>query len=223
MWACAVARGPTRRWPRRSAATTSTVTDLDRIYRQQQVARATSDRGGRDRHPEGARRPHRRQRPRSQAANLGRRQRPHRGRQGPLLCRAGRKHDGALDAKDRAFIKGPRDTLRSHREYRSLDGRRSLAKLRKAHKRLHTAYLLKESLGPRWDSQPESGAHVLFTQWTQRLTWQWLTAYETVAARIDRHGDGIASYGHPRTRSVLACWRGAKQDPRPPASALGLS
>ena len=56
-------------------------------------------RGGRDRHPEGPRLPHRRQRPRPKAANLGRRQGPHRGRHGSLLCRAGREKDGAHPAR----------------------------------------------------------------------------------------------------------------------------
>ncbi len=56
-----------------------------------------------------------------------------------------------LAAKDRAFIKGQRYTLLSHRENLSLDGRRSLAKLLKANTRLNTAYLLKESFGQLWD------------------------------------------------------------------------
>ena len=77
-----------------------------------------------------------------------------------------------LAAKDRAFIKGQRDTLLSHREHLSLDGRRSLTKLLKANTRLNTAYLLKESFGQLWDYQTESGARAFFTRWKQRLTWQ---------------------------------------------------
>jgi hypothetical protein len=72
-------------------------------------------------------------------------------------------------AKDRAFIKGQRSTLLSHREHLSLNGRRSLAKLLKANKRLHTAYLLKESCGQLWVYQTESGARTFFTRWKQRL------------------------------------------------------
>jgi hypothetical protein len=63
--------------------------NLDSIYMQQLVDRATGERRGRDGHPEGARLPHRRQRSRPKAANLGRRYGLHRGRQGSLLCRAG--------------------------------------------------------------------------------------------------------------------------------------
>jgi hypothetical protein len=48
---------------------------------------------------------------------------------GDALDEVRRREYRRLAAKDRAFIKGPRDTLLSHREHRSLDGRRSLAKL----------------------------------------------------------------------------------------------
>ena len=108
-----------------------------------------------------------------------------------------------LAAKDRAFFKGQLYTLFSHRENLSLDGRRSLAKLLKANKRLNTAYLLKESFGQLWDYQTESGARAFFTRWTQSLKWQRLTSYETFAAMIDRHWDGIASYCHPENKVSL--------------------
>jgi transposase len=110
--------------------------------------------------------------------------------------------------KDRAFIKGPRYTLLSHREHLSLDGRRSLAKLLKANKRLNTAYLLKESFGQLWDYQTEGGARAFFTRWTQSLKWQRLTSYETFAAMIERHWDGIASYCHPENKVSLGLVEG---------------
>jgi transposase len=50
-------------------------------------------------------------------------------------------------AKDRAFIKGQRYTLLSHRANLTLVGRRSLQKLLRANTRLATAYLLKEDFG----------------------------------------------------------------------------
>ena len=108
-----------------------------------------------------------------------------------------------LAAKDRAFIKGQRYSLLSHRENLSLDGRRSLAKLLKANKRLHTAYLLKESFGQLWSYQTEGGARAFFERWNQSLPWQRLTSYETFAAMIDRHWEGLASYGHPENRVSL--------------------
>ena len=113
-----------------------------------------------------------------------------------------------LAAKDRAFIKGQRYTLLSHREHLSLDGRRSLAKLLKANKRLNTAYLLKESWGQLWDYQTESGARACFRRWTQSLKWQRLTSYEKFAAMIDRHWDGIASYCHPENTVSLGLVEG---------------
>jgi len=113
-----------------------------------------------------------------------------------------------LAAKDRAFIKGQRYTLRSHRENLSLDGRRSLAKLLKANKRLNTAYLLKESFGQLWDYQTERGARAFFERWTQSLKWQRLTSYEKFAAMIERHWDGIASYCHPENTVSLGLVEG---------------
>ena len=65
---------------------------------------------------------------------------------GDALDEVRRREYCRLAAKDRAFIKGQRYTLLSHRENLSLDGRSSLAKLLKANKQLNTAYLFKESL-----------------------------------------------------------------------------
>lgn len=113
-----------------------------------------------------------------------------------------------LAAKDRAFIKVPRYTLLSHRDNLSLDGRRSLAKLLKANKRLNTAYLLKESFGQLWGYQTECGARAFFTRWKQSLKWQRLTPYEKFAAMIDRHWNGIASYCHPENMVSLGLVEG---------------
>jgi transposase len=127
---------------------------------------------------------------------------------GDALDEIRRREYRRLAAKDRAFIKGPRYTLLSHREHLSLDGRRSLAKLLKANKRLNTAYLLKESFGQLWDYQTEGGARAFFTRWTQSLKWQRLTSYETFAAMIERHWDGIASYCHPENKVSLGLVEG---------------
>lgn len=78
----------------------------------------------------------------------------------------------------------------------------------KAHTRLNTAYLLNESVGQLWGYQTESGARAFFTRWKQSLTWQRLTSYETFAAMIDRHGDGIASYCHPENKVSLGLVEG---------------
>jgi len=127
---------------------------------------------------------------------------------GDALDEVRRREYRRLAAKDRVFIKGQRYTLLSHRENLSLDGRRSLAKLLKANKRLNTAYLLKESFGQLWDYQTESGARAFFTRWKQSLKWQRLTPYEKFTAMIDRHWDGIASYCHPENKVSLGLVEG---------------
>ena len=127
---------------------------------------------------------------------------------GDALDEVRRREYRRLAAKDRAFIKGQRYTLLSHRENLSLDGRRSLAKLLKANTRLNTAYLLKESFGQLWDYQTESGARAFFMRWKQSLKWQRLMPYEKFAAMIDRHWDGIASYCHPENKVSLGLVEG---------------
>jgi transposase len=121
---------------------------------------------------------------------------------GDALDKVRRREYRRLAAKDRAFIKGQRYTLLSHREHRSLD------KLLKANKRLNTAYLLKESFGQLWDYQTEGWARAFFERWRQSLTWQRLTPYEKFAAMIARHWEGIASYCHPENKVSLALVEG---------------
>jgi len=62
------------------------------------------------------------------------------------LDKVRRSEYARLSGADRKFIKGQRYTLLSHRENLTLDGKRALRTLLKANQRLHTAYLLKESL-----------------------------------------------------------------------------
>jgi hypothetical protein len=55
-----------------------------------------------------------------------------------------------LSGKDRRFIKGQKYTLLAHWENLTTQGRKALKLLFKANKRLHKAYLLKESFGQVW-------------------------------------------------------------------------
>ena len=96
-------------------------------------------------------------------------------------------------AKDRAFIKGQRYTLLSHRTNLTLAGRRSLQKLLRANQRLATASLLKEEFGQLWAYRREGWARQFFTRWQEQLTWQRLRPFEKFAALIERHGDGSAA------------------------------
>jgi transposase len=105
--------------------------------------------------------------------------------------------------KDRAFIKGQRYTLLSHRANLTLAGRRSLRKLLRANKRLATAYILKEEFGQLWDYEREGWARRLFENWRASLKWQRLKPYEKFAKMIDRHWDGIAAYCKPENKVAL--------------------
>ena len=99
-----------------------------------------------------------------------------------------------LHGTARTYIKGQKYTLLSHRENLSLDGRRALKQLLAANRRLHKAYLLKESFGQLWDYRREGWARRFFANWKAALKWQRLGPYEQFVAMIDRHWDGIAAY-----------------------------
>ncbi|MFS8086055.1 MAG: ISL3 family transposase, partial [Acidobacteriota bacterium] len=99
-----------------------------------------------------------------------------------------------LTGKQRAFIKGQKYTLLAHQENLSLTGRQALKTLLAANKRLHTAYLLKESFGQLWGYQREGWARRFFDNWRAALKWQRLKPYEKFAEMIERHWDGIAAY-----------------------------
>ena len=105
--------------------------------------------------------------------------------------------------KDRAFIKGQRYTLLSHRANLTLAGRRSLRKLLRANKRLATAYLLKEEFGQLWAYRREGWARQFFIRWQEQLKWQRLRPFEKFAALIERHWHGIAAYCTPRNKVKL--------------------
>jgi transposase len=108
-----------------------------------------------------------------------------------------------LTGRDRQFIKGQKYTLLSNHANLTLDGRRSLAKLLQANKRLNIAYVLKESFGQLWTYQSEAWARRFFEHWKQALKWQRLKPYEKFARMIDRHWDGIAAYCQPQNKVPL--------------------
>jgi len=108
-----------------------------------------------------------------------------------------------LSGKDRRFIKGQKYTLLSRRNNLTLEGKRSLALLLRANKRLNTAYVLKESFGQLWDYERESWARRFFDNWRASLKWQRLGPYERFAEMINRHWDGIAAYCKPENKISL--------------------
>jgi transposase len=96
--------------------------------------------------------------------------------------------------KDRAFIKGQRYTLLSHRANLTTESKQALKKLLTANKRLNTAYLLKEEFSQLWDYQSEGWARRFFESWKEKLKWQRLKPFEKFATMIENHWDGIVSY-----------------------------
>jgi transposase len=108
-----------------------------------------------------------------------------------------------LTGKHRQFINGQKYTLLSHQANLSLDGRRLLARLLQANKRLNTAYVLKESFGQLWEYQREAGARRFFEHWRQAPKWQRLKPCETFAHMIDKHWKGIAAYCLPQNKVAL--------------------
>jgi len=108
-----------------------------------------------------------------------------------------------LSGKERRYIKGQKYVLLSNHENLTLDGRKSLKTLLAANKRLHTAYVLKESFGQLWSYQREGWARRFFDNWKASLKWQRLKPYEKFAEMIERHWDGIAAYCNPENKVSL--------------------
>jgi len=113
-----------------------------------------------------------------------------------------------VNEKERRFIKGQRYTLLSHKSNLDIEGRRALRMLLKANKRLHKAYLLKESFGQLWDYTNPTWARKFFESWKEQLRWQRLKPFEKVADLIESHWDGIISYCHPDHKVSLGFMEG---------------
>jgi transposase len=119
-----------------------------------------------------------------------------------------RQEYNRVNDKDRKYIKGQRYTLLSHMANLDTDGRRSLKLLLKANRRLHKAYLLKESFGQLWDYSYPASARKFFENWKTQLRWQKLEPYEKFADMIERHWNGIVSYCHPDNKVSLGFMEG---------------
>jgi len=113
-----------------------------------------------------------------------------------------------VSEKERRFIKGQRYTLLSHKANLDIEGRRALRMLLRANKRLHKAYLLKESFGQLWVYNNPTWARKFFENWKSQLCWQRLKPFDKFAAMIERHWDGIVSYCHPENKVSLGFMEG---------------
>jgi transposase len=108
-----------------------------------------------------------------------------------------------LTGPGRRFIKGQKYALLSRWRNLTLSGRKSLKLLFNANKRLHTAYLLKESFEQLWSYDTPGWARRFFDNWRQSLKWQRLGPYEKFAKMIEKHWDGIAAYCHADNKVAL--------------------
>jgi transposase len=122
---------------------------------------------------------------------------------GEALDKVRKAEYARLSGKDRRFIKGQKYTLLAHRENLTLEGKKSLKLLLAANRRLHTAYLLKESFGQLWGYNREGWARRFFENWRASLKWQRLKPFEHFAAMIERHWQGIAAYCQPENKVAL--------------------
>ena len=122
---------------------------------------------------------------------------------GEALDKVRKAEYARVSGKDRRFIKGQKYTLLSRHDNLQLEGKRSLALLLAANKRLNTAYLLKEEFGQLWDHSREAWARRFFDNWRAKLKWQRLEPYQRFADMIERHWDGIAAYCKPENKVSL--------------------
>jgi transposase len=61
--------------------------------------------------------------------------------------------------------------------------------------------------GKLWDDEREGWARRFFENWRASLKWQRLKPYETFAAMIDRHWDGLAAYCKSENKVALGSSR----------------
>jgi transposase len=122
---------------------------------------------------------------------------------GEALDKIRKAEYGRVTGPQRKFIKGQKYVLLSHKENLTNEGRKSLRLLLKANKRLHVAYILRESFDQLWDYKSEAWARRFFDNWKAQLRWQRLTPYEKFAEMIERHWDGIAAYCRPENKIAL--------------------
>jgi transposase len=122
---------------------------------------------------------------------------------GEALDQVRKQEYARLTGSKRRFIKGQKYVLLSHRENLDLEGRRALKELLRLNRRLHVAYLLKESFGQLWDYRREGWARRFFENWKASLRWQRLKPYEKFARMIDSHWEGIAAFCRPENKVSL--------------------
>ena len=93
--------------------------------------------------------------------------------------------------------------LLSHWDNLQTEGQAALQLLFKANRRLHKAYLLKESFDQLWDYWSAGWARRFFRAWRAALRWQRLAPFEKFARMVASHWDGIEAYCHAENKVSL--------------------
>ena len=122
---------------------------------------------------------------------------------GKAMDEVRRREYARLSGKDRRFIKGQRYNLLSREENLTTAGKQALKLLFRANKRLHTAYLLKESFDQLWDYNRPGWARRFFANWKDALKWQRLEPFRKFARMVEAHWDGIEAYCHDDSKVAL--------------------
>jgi transposase len=122
---------------------------------------------------------------------------------GEAMDKVRKREYARLSGRERRFVKGQRYTLLSHWGNLKAEGKTALKLLFKANKRLHTAYLLKESFGQLWDYRRPGWARRFFEQWRSALRWQRLEPFQRFATMVAAHWDGIEAYCHEENKVPL--------------------
>jgi transposase len=122
---------------------------------------------------------------------------------GEVMDEVRRREYARVSGKDRRFIKGQRYNLLSREENLATAGKRALKLLFRANKRLHTAYLLKESFDQLWDYNRPGWARRFFVNWRDALKWQRLEPFRKFARMVEAHWDGIEAYCHEESKVPL--------------------
>lgn len=113
-----------------------------------------------------------------------------------------------VQGPERKFIKGQRYTLLSNKANLDVKGKNALNLLLKANKRIHKAYLLKETFGQLWNYQTETWCLKFFNNWKEQLKWSRLEPYKKFVTMIEKHWENIVSYCNPENKVSLGFMEG---------------
>ena len=142
---------------------------------------------------------------------------------GEAMDKVRKREYARLSGKDRRFIKGQRYTLLSHWGNLKASRAEDLKALFQANRRLHTAYLLKESFDQLWNYDVRAGPGVSSSM-VGLLAVATPGAVRKIRQHDRTHWDGIVSYCHSGEQGRLGIrGRRQQQNPRHPTPRLWLS